>query len=389
MAAKLGAEEETAVKLIHLSDLHLGKRVNDFPMLEDQAYILERILEIADEEQPYAVLIAGDVYDKTVPSAEAVALLDDFLVKLADRSLPVLLISGNHDSPERLAFANRLMEGRGVHIAPVYHGQVAPVTLEDAHGPVDFWLLPFLKPVHLRRFFPEDGVESYTDAMACAVRHMSIDPTRRNVLVTHQFVTGAERCESEEASVGGADNVDVSVFAPFDYVALGHLHGPQNVDGTRVRYCGTPLKYSFSEVRHQKSVTVVELGEKGMLDVRTVPLVPKRDMVELRGGFAQLTSPDVYGQVDRDAYVRVVLTDENDVYEAMGKLRLIYPNLMRLDYDDLRIRGGSVELEEADVKRDPLELFAEFYRQQNRRPMSEEQRRYLAGLLETIQEERA
>lgn len=377
------------MKLIHLSDFHLGKRVNDFPMLEDQAYILDRILEIIGSEQPDAVLIAGDVYDKTVPSAEAVALLDDFLVKLADRSLPVLLISGNHDSPERLAFANRLMEGRGVYIAPVYHGQVAPVTLEDAHGPVDFWLLPFLKPAHLRRFFPEDGVESYTDAVACAIRHMPIDPTRRNVLVIHQFVTGAERCESEEVSVGGADNVDTSVFAPFDYVALGHIHGPQNVNGTRVRYCGTPLKYSFSEVRHQKSLTVVELGEKGALDVRTVPLTPKRDMVELRGSFIQLTSPDFYGEVERDAYVRVVLTDENDVYEAMGKLRLIYPNLMQLDYDNLRTQGGSVELEEADVKRDPLELFAEFYQQQNHQPMSEEQRRYLTGLLETIQEERA
>lgn len=377
------------MKLIHLSDLHLGKRVNDFPMLEDQAYILDRILEIIDKEQPDAVLIAGDVYDKTVPSAEAVALLDDFLVKLADRSLPVLLISGNHDSPERLAFANRLMEGRGVYIAPVYHGKVTPVTLEDTHGPVDFWLLPFLKPAHLRRFFPEDGVESYTDAMACAIRHMPIDPARRNVLVTHQFVTGAERCASEEVSIGGADNVDASVLAPFDYVALGHIHGPQNVGGNRVRYCGTPLKYSFSEVRHQKSVTVVELGKKGALEVRTVPLTPKRDMVELRGSFIQFISPDFYGQVDRNAYVRVVLTDENDVYEAMGKLRLIYPNLMQLDYDNLRTRGGSVELEEGDVKRDPLELFAEFYQQQNHQPLSEEQRRYLTGLLETIQEERA
>ena len=209
------------MKLIHLSDLHLGKRVNDFPMLEDQAYILDRILEIIDAEQPEAVLIAGDVYDKTIPSSEAVALLDDFLVKLADRSLAVLLISGNHDSPERLAFANRLMEGRGVYIAPVYHGEVTPVTLEDVHGLVDFWLLPFLKPVHLRRFFPEEGVESYTDAMACAIRHMPLDPTRRNVLVTHQFVTGAERCESEEVSVGGADNVDASVFAPFE---IGRAH---------------------------------------------------------------------------------------------------------------------------------------------------------------------
>ena len=376
------------MKLIHLSDLHLGKRVNDFPMLEDQAYILDRILEIIDAEQPEAVLIAGDVYDKTIPSSEAVALLDDFLVKLADRSLAVLLISGNHDSPERLAFANRLMEGRGVYIAPVYHGEVTPVTLEDVHGLVDFWLLPFLKPVHLRRFFPEEGVESYTDAMACAIRHMPLDPTRRNVLVTHQFVTGAERCESEEVSVGGADNVDASVFAPFDYVALGHLHGPQSIGEERVRYCGTPLKYSFSEVRHQKSVTVIKLEEKGTLNLRAVPLTPKRDMVELRGGFAQISSPAFYEQVDRDAYVRVILTDENDIYGAMGQLRSIYPNLMRLDYDNLRTRSGTAELEEADVKRNPLELFEEFYQQQNHQPMSEEQRGYLAELLEAIQEER-
>ena len=377
------------MKLIHLSDLHLGKRVNDFPMLEDQAYILDRVLEIAGEEQPDAVLIAGDVYDKTVPSAEAVALLDGFLVKLADRSLPVLLISGNHDSPERLTFANRLMEGRGVYIAPVYHGEVSPVTLEDDCGPVDFWLLPFLKPAHIRRFFPEEGVESFTDAMACAIRHMPLDPARRNVLVTHQFVTGAARCESEELSVGGADNVDASVFAPFDYVALGHIHGPQNVGGARIRYCGTPLKYSFSEAGHQKSVTIVELGEKGSLEVRAVPLLPQRDMVELRGSFAQLKSPEFYGQVDRDAYVRVILTDENDIYDAMGQLRPVYPNLMALDYDNLRTRSGAVVLEEADVKRDPLELFADFYQQQNHQPMSEEQRRYLTELLETIQEERA
>lgn len=377
------------MKLLHLSDLHLGKRVNEFPMLEDQAYILDRILEIADEEKPDAVVIAGDVYDKTVPSAEAVALLDDFLVKLASRPRSVLLISGNHDSPERLSFANRLMEQRRVYISPVYRGEITPVTLTDGYGPVDFWPLPFLKPVQLRRFFPEETVETYTDAVACAIRHMPIDPGRRNVLVTHQFVTGAERCESEEVSVGGSDNVDVSVFDPFDYVALGHIHGPQNVGGERVRYCGTPLKYSFSEARHQKSVTVVELAEKGTLAVRTIPLVPKRDMVELRGGFNEVTSPAFYEQVDRDAYVRVILTDEDDVYDAVGRLRLIYPNLMRLDYDNLRTRSESPELEEADVKQDPLELFADFYQQQNHRPISEEQRRYLTGLLEEIQEEQA
>ena len=376
------------MKLIHLSDLHLGKRVNEFPMLDDQAYILERILDIVDDERPDGVLIAGDVYDKSVPSAEAVSLLDDFLVKLAGRSLAVLLVSGNHDCPERLAFANRLMEQRRVYVSPVYDGAVRPVTLEDAHGPVDVWLLPFLKPVHLRRFFPSEEIDSYTAAVTCAIRHMPIDPARRNVLVAHQFVTGAQRCDSEELSVGGSENVDAAVFAPFDYVALGHLHGPQNVDGGRVRYCGTPLKYSFSEVRHRKSVTVAELGPKGELAVRTRPLVPRRDMVELRGSFEQLCSPQVYDTVGREDYVRAVLTDENDVYDAVGRLRLVYPNLMRLDYDNCRTRSGAPELDQADVERDPLELFAGFYEQQNRQPLSEEQRRYLAELLETLREGR-
>ncbi len=377
------------MRMVHLSDLHLGKRVNSFSMLEDQEYILDRILEIVDEEKPDAVLIAGDVYDKTIPSAEAVALLDDFLVRLAGRPLAVLLISGNHDSPERLAFANRLMEQRRVYIAPAYNGKVTPVTLEDACGPVDFWLLPFLKPAHLRHLFPEEKVESYTDAVDCAIKNMPVDHTRRNVLVTHQFVTGAERCESEEMSVGGSDNVDVSVFDPFDYVALGHIHGPQNVGGERVRYCGTPLKYSFSEVRHQKSVTIVELAGKGALAVRTVPLVPQKDMVELHGSFSEVTSPKFYEQVAQNAYVRVILTDENDIYDAVGRLRLIYPNLMRLDYDNLRTRNGTLRLEAANIKRDPLELFADFYQQQNHQPLSDEQRRYLEELMETIQEERA
>ena len=271
------------MKLIHLSDLHLGKRVNEFSMLEDQQYILTEILHIIDREKPDAVLIAGDVYDKSVPSAEAVSLLDDFLVRLAKRKLRIFLISGNHDSPERMAFGGRLMEGSGVHVAPVYDGRVTPVTLADAHGPVNFYLLPFVKPVHVRRCFPEREIDTCTDAVAAAVEHMNVDPSVRNVLVAHQFVTGAVRCESEELSVGGADNVDVSVFAPFDYVALGHIHGPQRVGRETVRYCGTPLKYSFSEAGHQKSVTVVELGAKGSVSVNTVPLVPMRDLAELRG----------------------------------------------------------------------------------------------------------
>lgn len=377
------------MKLIHLSDLHLGKWVNKFSMLDDQRYILDCILEIIDKEIPDAVLIAGDVYDKTVPPAEAVALLDDFLVRLAGRSMPVLLISGNHDSPERLAFANRLLEQRQVYISPVYNGVVEPITLEDASGPVDFYLLPFLKPVHVRRFFPDEEVENYTDAIACAIQHMPVDPARRSVLVTHQFVTGSERCDSEEVSIGGSDNVEASVFAPFDYVALGHLHGPQNVGDDRIRYCGTPLKYSFSEVHHQKSVTVVELGANRELSIRTVPLIPRRDMLELRGSFEEVTTPNFYEKVNREDYVRVILTDENDIYDAMGRLRIIYPNIMDLKYDNRRTRSRTLELEEADVRRDPLDLFAEFYEQQNHQPLSEEQQAYMIKLIEAIQEEQA
>lgn len=377
------------MKFIHLSDLHLGKRVNECSMLEDQRYILGEILRIVDREAPDAVLIAGDVYDKSVPSAEAVALLDDFLVRLAGRDLQVLLISGNHDSPERLAFGGRLMAERGVHIAPVYDGRVAPVTLTDEYGPVRVYLLPFVKPSHVRRCFPDREVDTYTDALAAAIGAMGVDPALRNVLVTHQFVTGAARCDSEEVSVGGTDNVDVSVFAPFDYVALGHLHGPQTVGRETVRYCGTPLKYSFSEAGQHKSATVVELGEKGTTAVRTVPLVPLRDLVELRGTYEEVTFRGFYeGAGWQRDYVHITLTDEEDVPNAVGKLRVIYPNLMKLDYDNQRTRAGiSLEGAEEVERRSPLELLEEFYEKQNGQPMGEEQRAFARGWMERIWEE--
>lgn len=374
------------MKLIHLSDLHLGKRVNEFSLLEDQRHVLAQILQIVDRERPDAILIAGDVYDKTVPSVEAVRLLDWFLVELARRGPAVFVISGNHDSPERMAFGGRLMAGSGVHLAPVYDGGLVPHTLWDAHGPVDLYLLPFLKPAAVRRFFPEWTIDDYSDAVAAALDGTPVDPARRNVLVAHQLVTGAARCDSEEISMGGLDDVDVSVFDAFDYVALGHLHGPQRVGRETVRYCGTPLKYSFSEVRHHKSVTVVELGEKGAVAIRTVPLVPLRDMVELRGTYEELTRRDVFARAAGD-YVHLTLTDEEDVPDAVGKLRLFYPWLMKLDYDNARTRAGRlVEEAAAAVRRSPLELLEGFYAQQNGRPMGEEQRAFVRGLIEEIWE---
>ncbi len=374
------------MKLIHLSDLHIGKRVNELSMLEDQAYILTRILQITDEERADAVLIAGDVYDKSVPSAEAVTLFDDFLCRLASRNIPVLVISGNHDSPERLAFGNRLMRIRGIHISPVYDGSIAPVTLQDEHGPVHFWLLPFLKPAHVKRFYPEETIESYTDACHVAVAHMGIDPQVRNVLLTHQFVTGAATCESEEISIGGSDNVDASVFLDFDYVALGHIHGPQNIGSNRIRYCGTPLKYSFSEEHHHKSVTVVNLGAKGQLSIDLRPLIPRHDLRSIRGTFAQV-SDKANCQGAAEDYLHIILTDEEDVPEALGKLRVIYPNLMKLSYDNTRTRTNQIIDGAEDVQRkSPLALFDELYQLQNNQPMSDAQRTFTQALIESIWE---
>lgn len=376
------------MKFLHLADLHLGKRVNGFSMLEDQAHILRQILAILDDEQPDGVLIAGDVYDKSVPSVEAVGLLDGFLTELRARGVPVLLISGNHDSPERLAFGGRVMDSCGIHISPVYDGALAPVTLQDAFGPVHVWLLPFVKPAHMRRWFPDADIESYTDAVAEAVAHMDIDTAARNVLVTHQFVTGGARSGSEELSVGGTDNVDSGVFAPFDYVALGHLHGAQHIGRETIRYAGSPLKYSFSEARQHKSVTVVTLGEKGDVQVRTVALTPLRELREIRGSYDELTARSFYEHTTyRSDYLHLILTDEQDVFDAMSRLRTIYPYLMTLDYDNARTRAaGGMSVPAEAERRTPLELFEALYKRQNHRPMSEVQRAYIAQLMEQIME---
>lgn len=375
------------MKFLHLSDLHIGKRVNEFSMLEDQEYILTKIINIIDNEKPDVVIIAGDVYDKSVPSAEAVQLFDDFLCRLAKRKLQVFVISGNHDSAERMAFGGRLMDISGVHMSPVYNGKVEAISLDDEFGKVNFYMLPFVKPANVRRFFEDAEIESYTDAVRVAVENMNVNAEERNVIITHQFVTGAEKCESEEISVGGSDNVDASVFDSFDYVALGHIHGPQNICSEKVRYCGTPLKYSFSEAKHKKSVTVVEMGEKGSLEIRTVALEPKRDMREIKGTYAEITLKDNYINTNTDDYMHITLTDEEDIPDAIGKLRVIYPNLMKLDYDNKRTRSSAkLDIIENIEQRSPLDLFAEFYEKQNNQPMTDEQSEFMTTLIESIWE---
>lgn len=377
------------MKFIHLSDLHIGKRVNEFSMFEDQEYILSKIIKIIDSEKPDAVLIAGDVYDKSIPPSEAVTLFDRFLCLLSERNLQVFVISGNHDSPERLSFASRLIEKSGVHISPVYNGHIEPFKIEDEYGEVNIYMLPFIKPANVRRFFDDREIASYTDAMNAAISEMNVNNDDRNILITHQFVTGANRTESEEISVGGTDNVDVSVFDDFDYVALGHLHRPQNCLSERVRYCGTPLKYSFSEAKDKKSVTIVELKEKGSLEVRTADLVPKHEMREIKGKYEELTAKSFYENTTYQTdYVHITLTDEEDIPDGVGKLRTIYHNLMKLDYDNKRTRSNAQITGAKNVEeKSPIELFADFYELQNNQPMSEEQREYISSLIESIWEE--
>lgn len=376
------------MKFVHLSDLHLGKRVNGYSMIEDQKYILLKILNVIDEQKAEAVVIAGDVYDKPIPPTEAVQLFDDFLFRLVERNLQILVISGNHDSPERIAFGSRFMDKSGVHMSQVYNGKNDLVELKDKYGKVNFYMLPFVKPSNVRRFFEDVEINTYTDAVRVAVSHMNVNKKARNVIITHQFVTGAQRSESETIAVGGTDNVDSYVFDDFDYVALGHIHGPQNVGKNTVRYCGTPLKYSFSEISHKKSVTVVEMKEKGNVKVSTVELTPKLDMREIKGTYEELTFKKNYENTNTEDYLHIILTDEEDVADAVAKLRCVYPNLMKLDYDNTRTRNSFAltQAEETEKKSD-TELLSEFFEKQNGKPLSDEQLEYAAKLFEQIKEE--
>ncbi len=391
------------MKFLHISDLHIGKRISEFSMMEDQKHILNQILEIADREKIQGVIIAGDIYDRSVPSGEAVQVFDRFLTALAEKGKKVFIISGNHDSAERLAFGASLMNRGGVFISPVYTGTVEPVRLEDEYGELFLYLLPFIKPAVMRCVLEKEGEgngeeqaeaqkqgtpgfpESYQDAAALAVERMKVDPSRRNILAAHQFVTGAGRCESEDISVGGLDNVDAEIFDVFDYVALGHIHSPQWVKRRQVRYCGTPLKYSFSEADQEKSVTVLDMREKGVVEISTIPLKPLHDMKKLRGSYEEVTLKSFYQGMDRQDYMQITLTDEEDIPDGFRKLRIIYPNLMQLIYDNSRTGGSqAIELEKEAEDKSELELFEEFFALQNNRSMSGKQEEWVRGLIEEL-----
>jgi len=374
---KINGEVSGIMRFFHLADLHIGKRLGEFSLFFDQEYILNQILSAAKRHAPDAVIIAGDIYDKSAPAGEAVGLFDDFLTSLSRLGQPIMLISGNHDSPERLNFGGRIMARQNIHLAGLFCGQMTQIVLKDDHGETAFHLLPFIRPAQVRRFYPEAVIESYNDAVRIILAAQPPDPARRNVLVAHQYITAGdtapERTESEQISVGGLDNIDASVFDGFDYVALGHLHRSQSIGGEHIRYAGSPLKYSFSEALHHKAITMVELEEKGALRIENLSLAPLHDMREIKGPIEKLLSPQIYEAADANDYLHITLTDEADLISPLDRLRAIYPNVMKLDFANSRSATGKGDgAAERITSKTPVELFADFYQLQQSSELPED-----------------
>ena len=332
------------MRFLHLADLHIGKTLGEYNLIDDQRFILEKIIKLAVERSVDAVLIAGDVFDRSIPSEESVRLFDELLRKLAENHLTACLISGNHDSDERLKFGESLFAASGIHIAAGYDGKLKALTLKDEFGPVRIWLLPFVKASQVRKYFPEEKIDtSYEEALRVILAHEDINFSERNVILAHQFVAGSadpKLAGSEGMSaqkVGTVEKISASLFSEFDYVALGHIHAPQAVGSERIRYAGSPLKYSLSEAEHEKSVPIVTMGERGETEVELVPLIPRRDLRHIRGEHTMLLSPEHV--TDPDDYIYVTLTDENPLPNAMGIIRQYYPNTIKIDYDNAHTRA--------------------------------------------------
>lgn len=372
------------MKVAHLSDLHLGKRLNGFSMLDDQEYILEQIIGICDNQKVDAVIIAGDIYDKSVPPAEAVKLFDKFITELSERDLCAFIISGNHDSAERIAFGSRIMQAKRFYFSPVYNGDLTSATVTDDFGKVNFYMLPFVKPAVVRNIFNND-ISDYTDAVRAAISNTSIDFSERNVLIAHQFVTGAVRSDSEINPVGGLDNVDISVFEKFDYTALGHIHSPQNMSD-KVRYCGSPLKYSFSEADHSKSVTIIELKEKGNIDISEIQLDPKHDLRILTGSYDELMSRKFYSSIETEDYMKIILTDKTPIAYAINIMRDVYPNIMQLEYSFSNNNEFFIPESYESKRLSEIELASDFYSVRCGEEMSTEQTEIISHIIDRIKE---
>lgn len=383
--------EGCLMRFMHMADLHIGKRVNEFNMLEDQKHILQQALDIAVENNVEGILLAGDIYDKSLPTGDAVELLDAFLTDIVRRDIKVFIVSGNHDSPERLAFGRKLMESKGVFISKVFDGNLDVVSLSDEYGAINIFMMPFVKPPHVKKYFPDEEIDSYNEAVRKIIMNTKVDENERNIIIAHQFVVSAgiepTRSDSENISVGGLDHVEASTFDSFDYVALGHLHHPQSIGRDSIRYAGSPLKYSFSESgeNKQKNVTIINLKEKNDLEIDNIILCPLRDMVEIKGPIKELLNPANHENKGLENYIHAILTDDESIIDAIGKIRSVYPNVMKIDFDNLRTQKTEPDSVAKDVtKKSSLQLFEEFYKLNNNTDMNEEQKKIVQSILENL-----
>lgn len=380
------------MKLMHLSDLHLGKLVLEQSMIDDQKYILNQIIDIVKKEKVDIVLIAGDVYDKSIPTIEAVNLFSNFLTKLYKLKVLVFVISGNHDSKDRLSFGNELFVDNGIYIEGIFNGNLRCETINDKYGKLNIYMLPFIKPVEIKRFYPDEIIDTYEDAIKCILKHSSINKSERNIIMVHQFVTSlwedVIRSDSESISLGGIDNIDVTLFKDFDYVAMGHIHGPQKVGRETVRYSGSPLKYSFSEVNQKKSVCIIEFNSKGDINIFKIPLIPIRDMRVIKGPFDKLISKEIINLENKNDYLDVILTDDDYIINAIGKLRKFYPNILKLEYEN-KISNNEV-LDNIDIDKNnmsPIDLFSEFYKMQNGIELSTKKKKIIEEVIKEVNDE--
>ena len=380
------------MKLMHLSDLHLGKLVLEQSMIDDQKYILNQIIDIVKKEKVDIVLIAGDVYDKSIPTIEAVNLFSNFLTKLYKLKVLVFVISGNHDSKDRLSFGNELFVDNGIYIEGIFNGNLRCETINDKDGKLNIYMLPFIKPVEIKRFYPDEIIDTYEDAIKCILKHSSINKSERNIIMVHQFVTSLGesviRSDSESISLGGIDNIDVTLFKDFDYVAMGHIHGPQKVGRETVRYSGSPLKYSVSEVNQKKSVCIIEFNSKGDINISKIPLIPIRDMRVIKGPFDKLISKEIVNLENKNDYLDVILTDDDYIINAIGKLRKFYPNILKLEYEN-KISSNEV-LDNIDIDKSnmsPIDLFSEFYKMQNGIELSTKKKKIIEEVIKEVNDE--
>ncbi|HJJ12906.1 MAG TPA: exonuclease SbcCD subunit D [Clostridiaceae bacterium] len=383
------------MKILHLADLHFGKILQEQSLIEDQEYILKEIINIIKEKEIKALLISGDIYDRSVPPTEAVNLLDNFLkILIKDLKIKVFIISGNHDSKDRLGFGNKIFEDEGLYIESKYNGRLKKVRLEDEYGPLNIYMLPFIKPVEVKKFFEDDLENNYDLAINKIIEKEEIDKSERNIIMVHQFVTAGnvkpERTESEVLSLGGIENVDVSNFKSFDYVAIGHVHRPQKIGRDTARYAGTILKYSFSEINHNKSIPIIDIKEKGNITINLLPLKPLRDMREIKGPIEELIKEENYKEGNLEDYIKAIITNEEPVYDAIGKIKKIYPNTLKLEIQNSKTINSNTEqninLEEVK-KKSELELFSDFYKLQNNLDLNEKQKEIVKNIISEVKHE--